>query len=64
MIEHGFRRLGLPAIFAIVHEDNAASMRVASCAVITRGPAGLAVLLPATSPFACLSAAGAAFGRS
>ena len=29
VIEHGFRRLGLPAIFAIVHEDNAASMRVA-----------------------------------
>ncbi|HEY4458440.1 MAG TPA: GNAT family N-acetyltransferase [Pseudonocardiaceae bacterium] len=29
VIEHGFRRLGLPAIFAIVHQDNAASMRVA-----------------------------------
>jgi RimJ/RimL family protein N-acetyltransferase len=29
VIEHGFRRLGVPAIFAIVHRDNAASLRVA-----------------------------------
>jgi RimJ/RimL family protein N-acetyltransferase len=29
VIEHGFRRLGVPAIFAAVHRDNAASLRVA-----------------------------------
>jgi hypothetical protein len=29
VIEHGFRRLGVPAIFAVVHRDNAASLRVA-----------------------------------
>lgn len=29
VIDHGFRRLGVPAIFAIVHQNNAASMRVA-----------------------------------
>lgn len=29
VIEHGFRRLGVPAIFALVHRDNAASLRVA-----------------------------------
>ena len=28
VIEHGFRRLGVPAIFAVVHRDNAASLRV------------------------------------
>ena len=29
VVEHGFRRLGLPAIVAVVHRDNAASLRVA-----------------------------------
>ncbi|HEX4225004.1 MAG TPA: GNAT family N-acetyltransferase, partial [Pseudonocardiaceae bacterium] len=29
VIEHGFRRLGVPAIFAAVHRDNAASLHVA-----------------------------------
>lgn len=29
VIDHGFRRLGVPAIFAAVHRDNAASLRVA-----------------------------------
>jgi RimJ/RimL family protein N-acetyltransferase len=30
VIDHGFRRLGVPAIFAAVHRDNAASLRVAA----------------------------------
>jgi RimJ/RimL family protein N-acetyltransferase len=30
VIEHGFRRLGLPAILALVHRDNAASRRLAA----------------------------------
>jgi RimJ/RimL family protein N-acetyltransferase len=29
VIEHGFRRLGVPAIFAVVHRNNVASLRVA-----------------------------------
>ncbi|HEX3779257.1 MAG TPA: GNAT family N-acetyltransferase [Pseudonocardiaceae bacterium] len=29
IIEHGFRRLGLPVILALVHRDNAASLRLA-----------------------------------